>query len=238
MERYSRFLLLAILFCGCGDSLESRGEALADKFRRLQVDAERFSRDVETAAKKIASEQERLGKLRDSVKPAVPAPNPAPLPLPNPSPTPDVKPIVPTPNPQPNPTPAPQPTPKPVDPEPADGRFAIAKRIYRIAAAVVTGDLKSDCLTLAGNFRHVSDLIKKGKTDSILLDKQAYNISVALAKLNKPFTDSHPAWNAPADQLGEAIEKLLNDGSIKSNDDWLEVFDEIVRALEAVARGG
>lgn len=208
-------------------TLEAEGEVLAERLRKLQLDTEKFSRKVTAAQTALQGEQERLGKLRDSVRPT-PVPNPSPV-VPTPNPTPDVKPIVP-------PTPPVPLPPKPVDSEPADGRFGLAKRVYRIAAAVNTSDLRSDCATLASHFRAVAAMIKRGDTDSVLLDKQAYNISVELGKLNKPFLAGHPAWAAPAKQLSAAIEELLNRDKegIRTNDDWLEVFDEIARGLEAV----
>ena len=223
----SWLVLLLVIAGGCDSSLESRGEQLTDKFRRLQLEADKFAKDVEAESRKVQAEVERLGKLRDAVvKPVGPTPSPV---------VPTPQPLVPTPKPDtPNPV-VPTPTPKPFDPEPADGRFAIAKSVYRIGMTVDSKNRGAEAAAIAAVFESTAASVAAGSMNGTLLNPQWRQISAKLAQGNKPIISGNSkAWEGPADKLGDAIGQFYSDGKLDKNEDWSDLLNEIANGLKAV----
>jgi hypothetical protein len=232
-------VLFAATGCDSG-SLESQRESLASRTTRLRADAEKHRRSSAAELSRLKAEMALLeadiAKLGELFAPINPTPQPDKPVTPA---TPD-KPVVPEPaKPIAPVTPvAPVVPPKPaVDPfEPADGQFGVAKRIYAMAKTIKTDNLSAEAAAFAANFRTVAGLIKAGKTDSMIAEKQGYNISIELTKLNKPLTTSHPAWLPSAVVLGKTISDLFNADRISNNADWEALMNEIADALESVSR--
>lgn len=143
-------------------------------------------------------------------------------------------PIPPAPGPAPGPTP-PGPAPVPPNPEPEDGRFGLAKAVFRAAKVVDSPSRAAECQALAAVFSATAAKVAAGGLNGSLLDPQWKKISRELAAGNKSAIQHAEAWKPASDQLGERISQLYSEGKLDSNADWHDLLTEIARGLTAAA---
>lgn len=222
------WMLVPFWMMGCTDTPESRVEKTEAEITRALNNAKKVATELAKAEKTIADEKAKLAdliaKLNGLIAPA-PPPNPSPNPNPAPSPVPTPVPGPPTPGPVPSPTPS----------EPVDGRFAIARAVWKIGSAVASPDRAAEAQALSLVFASVASQVAAGTLDGTLLDPQWHKISVALTAGNKPIMAKHlAAWKSAAEQLSEAIATFYSDDKLKSNSDWSDLLNEISSGLKAV----
>ena len=219
---------LLLVLAGCTDTPETRVERSEKEITRALANAKRLVDELAKSEAAIVAERAKLTALIEKLNglmrvSPVPSPTPVPAPSPGPAPVP--------PGPQP---PVPRPSPAPPT-EPDDGRFAIAKAVYRSAMAVNSPDRVAEAQALAAVFASVSAQIAAGTLNGTLLDPQWHKISVALTAGNKPVMAKHlSAWKSSAEELSEAIASRYSDDKLKNNQDWADLLSEISIGLKAV----
>ena len=227
MRTFSMLLLLTL--CGCdligSPTIDQRAAQHQNDIEKLKKSASVIQADVlkskRDLTEKLAECDAILAKLATVIP--TPTPNPAPSPVPAPTPSPV------------RPDPLPPPGPAPLPTEPVDGRFGIAKAVWKIAKEVQSPDRVTEAQALAGVFESVAAQVAAGTLNGTLLDPQWHKISVALTSGNKPIMAKHlAAWKSPAEQLSEAIGQRYSDGKLNSNQDWSDLLSEIGGGLKAV----
>lgn len=216
---------LVVNLTGCSETPEARVERTEAEITRALTNAKKVAVELAKAEKTIADEKAKLaeliGKLNGLIAPKPsPGPNPAPSPVPTPTPP---GPLPPVPSPSPTPT------------EPVDGRFAIARAVWKIASAVESPDRAAEAQALSLVFASVASQVAAGTLDGSLVNPQWRKVSLALTAGNKPIMSKHlTAWKSAAEQLSEAISTFYGDEKLKSNSDWADCLNEISSGLNAV----
>ncbi len=218
-------LLLAGTLCGCSDSPETKVEQSQKEAARVLANAKKLLLDLAKSeveltksVKVVSDERVKLERLVVTLGGVLP--NPVPSPAPNPTP------VVPQP---------PVPSPTPATGEPEDGRFEIAKAVYRIAMAVDSPDKVTEAHEMAAVFDGVASQLAAGTLNGTLIDPQWHRVSLALTAGNKAIIAKHKAaWKDAAEQLSAAIAKRYEDGKLNENKDWADLLSEIARGLKAV----
>lgn len=229
------FLLLFVVGCGQNGSvlenaaaLEQRAEKSDNDLTKLLSGAKKIKADVENSKKslkeqlvkceEISAKVDALLGVKPNPQPVVPSPVPSPVPIPVP-----VPPVVPGPSPSPGPS------------EPVDGRFAVAKSVYRIAMAVNSPAKKEEAHSLAEAFESVASKAAAGGLNGSVLNPQWRVISIELSKANKVIIEKNfAAWDGPAGQLGKAISRIYMEGKLDTNQDWSDLLNEIAKGLRGV----
>lgn len=220
-------MLVPFWMMGCAETPESRVEKTEAEITRALSNAKKVATELAKAEKTIADEKAKLADLIAKLNGLI-GPKPSPAPTPNPAPSP-----VPTPTPPGPLPPVPQPSPTPT--EPVDGRFAIARAVFKIASAVDSPDRAAEAQALSQVFASVASQVAAGTLDGTLLDPQWHKVSVALTNGNKPIMAKHlSAWKSAAEQLSEAIGNFYGEDRLKQNSDWADLLNEISSGLKAV----
>lgn len=238
------FTSCLLLCCGCNNSLEQRADKSERDISSLKRSAKKIRDDAVSSKKELGEQLAKcdeiiiktealLGKPPETVVPPKPTPVAPLVPTPEPKPLP-VTPVVPVapikPLPEPEPTP---PEPKPDGPE--DGRFEVARSVWKLAQAINSPDLKVECQALAGVFESIGSKVASGSLEGGLVKPQWMVISEALTKENASIIEKHAeAWEIPSDKMGKAIAKFYKDKKLKTNKDWNDLFKEIAVGLRAV----
>lgn len=232
--------LLVIVLVGCGQRQPADIEADAERsFARLKPlarEAETIEKqivaDAVASAAKSATHLDAIQTLRAKLA-QLEGHQPAPAPSPNPTPSP-------APAPAPGP-PAPSPVPSPVPPlptEPVDGRFALAKEVYRATLKVSSPDRAIEAAALAKVFRDTAAEIKAGKVKGGVVTPQHTVISEVLKKRINPVIAPHlAAWDSNSKDLAAGIVARVTADYWSLDDQWWsDLFEEIARGLEAAAK--
>ncbi|MFM9964436.1 MAG: hypothetical protein ACKV2Q_24805 [Planctomycetaceae bacterium] len=226
--------LLVIVLVGCAERQPADLEQDAERnFRRLKPLAREAAKieklivsEAAASAAKSAMNLQAIRALRIKLSLLEdPAPNPTPPPAPAPAPGP----------------PAPVPEPKPVPPlptEPEDGRFALAKEVYRATRKVTSPDRATEAAALAKVFRETAAEIKAGKVKGGVVTPQHTVISELLKTRINPVIAPHlAAWDATSKEFAAGIVARATADYWSLDDQWWsDLFEEIARGLEAAAK--
>ena len=226
-------ILVMLTLCGCDligtPTIDQRAEKHSTDIEKLKKSAASIQADVLKSKRELSEKLAECDVILAKLAAVVPLPTPSPIPNPAPSPVP-----APTPSPV-RPDPLPPPVPAPLPTEPVDGRFGIAKAVWKIAKEVQSPDRVAESQALASVFESVAAQVAAGTLNGTLLDPQWHKISVALTAGNKPIMAKHlAAWKSSAEQLSEAIGQRYGDGKLNSNQDWSDLLNEIASGLKAV----
>jgi hypothetical protein len=119
--------------------------------------------------------------------------------------------------------PTPVPPPVPPQPEPAD--FGFVEFASKHASLIQSAGIKH-IRTVAGNFSHAADAIREGK----LLSLQSATDHAS--RLNAATLGSDVvAWNGWLLKVGYAVDRLEDEGTVKTVQQKAQVFDEIAAGL-------